>query len=528
MSYQFPTDQDADLVEPDKADIRAMVARYEQYEDFDPYRFKPAGPVSRAFIRDKLMTRFIMGPVGGGKTVSCVFARIVAATLMPPCKDGVIRDRFVVVRSSFRDAERTVLNSWKQWFPKNYRGSTWTGGNDRPATHTLRFSLPNGLKVEAETLFLGIGDSSIEDILRGLEISGGWLNEADTLASNVLRYMEQRTGRYPMKEDLADPTAKRVRTVLGDYNAPDMDNWTYEDLVENVAPHRRLYRQPSGLSPNAENLNRLEPDYYQKIAAAEPEWYVRRMVHNEYGYSREGLPVYRSFNQTRHVASTMLEPTEGLPLLIGMDAGLNPAAIFGQPMPNGQIRLLDELVPGQGVGANRFAEMLLDLLDRRYHMCQDIRAWADPASQYGADRVGGEMAWLDTMGQALSMPIHIPANGSNELGLRLGAVENELTSFIDGETPRLLVSPHLKIVIRGFMSGYRYKKMSQGSEKFALQPDKNEYSHPHDGLQYLVLGYRGRQQVTGNWRGRPQNPASISTKAKPQHGGRNFDPHKYG
>ncbi|SNY93515.1 hypothetical protein SAMN04515647_3814 [Cohaesibacter sp. ES.047] len=524
MSYQFPGKSEANLVAPDNVDIRKLVQQYEKDEDFDPYHFKPAGPVSSAFIRDDIMSKFIMGPVGGGKTVSCVFARVLAAARMPPCKDGWIRDRFVVVRTSFRDAERTVLNSWKQWFSKDYPGSSWTGGNDRPATHTLRWRLPSGLKVEAETMFLGIGDASIEDILRGLEISGGWMNEADTLASNVLRYMEQRTGRYPKKEDLADPSAQRVRTILGDYNAPDMDNWTYEDLVENIAPHRRLYRQPSGLSPNAENLSRLEPDYYSKIAEAEPDWYVRRMVHNEYGYSREGLPVYRSFDQTRHVAAKKLDPVEGLPLLIGMDAALNPAAILGQPMPNGQIRILDELVPGQGYGAARFSEMLLDLLERRYPMCSDIRPWADPACQYGADREGGEQSWLETMQVALGMPILIPANGSNELGLRLGAVEGELTKFIDGQSPRLLVSPHCRILIRGFMSGYRFKKLSTGSEKFALQPDKNEYSHPHDGLQYLVLGYRGRPSVTGmGSRNHGQSRASQSTGK----GGRTFDPHKY-
>ena len=523
MMYQFPGEDETGLIEPDHANIRAMVQAYEQDEDFDPYCFKPAGPVSRAFIAGSEMSRFIMGPVGGGKTVSCVFARIVAAARMPPCKDGVIRDRFVVVRTNFRDAERTVLNSWKQWFPKTYPGSSWSGGNDRPATHILRWLLPNGLKVEAETLFLGIGDQSIEDVLRGLEISGGWMNEADTLASNVLRYMEQRTGRYPKKEDLADPAAKRVRTVLGDYNAPDMDNWTYNDLVEEVAPHRRLYRQPSGLSPHAENLARLEPDYYQKIVAAEPDWYVRRFVHNEYGYSREGLPVYRSFDQARHIASEKLGPIAGLPLLIGLDAGLNPAAILGQPMATGQIRITDELVPGQGYGAERFAEMLLDLLDRRYPMINDIRVWADPASQYGADREGGEMAWLDTMQVALRMPIRIPANGSNELGLRLGAVEGELTKFIDGQSPRLLVSPHCRLLNRGFMSGYRFKKLGGGSEKFSLQPEKNEYSHPHDGLQYLILGYRGRTAVTGQG-SRPSRPDRSHESANK---GRQFDPHKY-
>lgn len=524
MSSIPSQDHFKDLIAPANINVRKLLQQYEVDDDFDPYRYVPPGPVTRNFIRDRIMSKFIMGPVGGGKTVSCAFARIMAATFMPPCKDGVIRDRFVVVRESFRDAERTVLNSWLQWFPKTYAGSTWSGGNDRPAKHVLRFRLPSGLRIEAETMFIGIGDQSIEDILRGLEISGGWMNESDTLASNVLRYIEQRTGRYPKKEDLADPAALRARTVLGDFNAPDMDNWTYEQLVEDCAEHRRLYRQPSGLSPNAENLSRLEPNYYQLIAAAEPEWYVRRFVHNEFGYSREGLPVYRSFNQQRHIGPK-IDPDPNLPVLIGMDAGLNPAAIIAQPRPNGQLVVLDELCPGAGVGADRFGDMLNDLLDRRYADCRDIRAWADPASQYGADREGGELAWIDTVTAKLGIPVRIPANGSNELGLRIGAVEGELTKMIDGETPRILISKNCPILIRGFMSGYRYKKVKGQEGLYSLTPDKqNEYSHPHDGLQYLVLGYRGRQAVTGtnSKKGRRNSVPAAGNKK-----GRQIDPHKY-
>jgi hypothetical protein len=512
------------LITPADINVRQLLREYEIDQDFNPYRYTPPGAVTRNFIRDRIMSKFIMGPVGGGKTVSCAFARVVAATFMPPCSDGWIRDRFVVVRESFRDAERTVLNSWLQWFPKTYPGSSWSGGNDRPAKHVLRWRLPSGIKIEAETLFIGIGDQSIEDVLRGLEISGGWMNEADTLAPNVLRYIEQRTGRYPKKEDLENPTALRARTVLGDFNAPDMDNWTYELLVEKVAEHRRLYRQPSGLAPNAENLSRLEPNYYQLIAAAEPEWYVRRFVDNEFGYSRDGLPVYRSFSQQRHIGAK-LDPDPNLPVLIGMDAGLNPAAIIGQPRPNGQLVVIDELIPGAGVGAERFGELLNDLLDRRYADCSDIRAWADPASQYGADKENGELAWIETVTVKIGIPIKIPANGSNELGLRLGAVEAELNKMIDGDTPRILITRNCPILIRGFMSGYKFKKIKGEDGQYSLSPAKNEYSHPHDGLQYLVLGYRGRQSVTGKT-ARNSRRSSVPSAGKKR--GRQIDPHKYG
>ncbi|WP_321337921.1 hypothetical protein [Breoghania sp.] len=516
-------------VAPDMLTAAELVDRYERDEQFDPYHYIPPGPVTRSFIRDDVLTKFIMGPVGGGKTVSCAMARIVAATRMPPCKDGVIRDRWVVIRTTFRDAEKTVLESWKQWFPKDYPGSSWTGGNDRPVTHVLRWRLPNGLRVEAETIFLGLQNSTVEAKLRGFEISGAWMNEADTIDENGLRYLEQRTGRYPRKEDLADQNAKRFRQVIGDFNAPDIDNWTYDTFVENRKPSRILYAQPSGTSPQAENLPNLESDYYRTIIDNEEDWYVRRFVHNQFGYSRDGLPVYSAFRQDRHVAARNIEPDQSLPLLIGLDAGLNPAAILGQPRTNGQIALTDELVPGQGYGAERLSELLLDLLARRYYSVPRILAWADPAAQYGADREGGQLAWIDTVAQALGVPVLVPANGSNELGLRLGSVRAELTHFIDGHIPRLIVSPHLRTLIRGFASGYKYRKRpNDAGPKYDPEPAKNEYSHPHDALQYLVLGYRGRAGVIRDAAGAGRAPAarrSVPSVGKKSVGG--FNPHRY-
>lgn len=471
-------------------------AKYAVSESFDLTRYVPPGPVVQNFILAQPLTKFVMGPVGGGKTVGCAFARIEAATRMPVCKDGVIRDKFIVVRDTFRLAEKTVLASWLQWFPKTYPGSTWTGGNDRPATHTLRWRMRNGRIVEATTEFLGLNGESIEDMMRGREISGGWVNEADTVDESVLRNLEQRTGRYPKRDQLLEPDAPRVRQVLGDFNAPSIDNWTYREFVENPKEDRRLFTQTSGRSVDAENLGALELDYYTKIVKNEPEWFVRRFVDNQFGYSRDGKPVYEAFDQNRHVSREPLVPDQNLPLLIGMDAGLTPAAVFLQPRPNGQLIVTDELYPGHGFGASRFGELVADMIARRYPRVPSIQAWCDPAAQYGADKEGGELAWMDTVGLILELPVLVPANGSNEIGLRIDAVTGELNRFIDGQTPRLLISRHCRMLIQGFASKYRFKKRKDNSgATYEPVPEKNDWSHPHDGLQYGVLGYRGRNAV---------------------------------
>ncbi|WP_336800493.1 hypothetical protein [Kaistia sp. MMO-174] len=499
--------------------------------DFDPYRYVPPGPVARSFILDEHLSPFIMGPVGAGKTVTAVFKRIVAGTRMPACNDGVIRDRFVVVRSTYRDAEKTVLASWLQWFPRTYPGSSWSGGNDRPAIHILRFRTQHGQRVELITEFIGLNGQRVEDRLRGYEISGAWMNEADTMDEDALRYLEQRTGRYP-KRDLLPAGARRVRQVIGDLNAPDIDNWVYKVFVEKPTENRVLYAQPSGLSAEAENIKHLEPGYYEQMAADNEDWFVRRMVHNQFGYSRDGKPVYDTFNPRIHVAPRPLAYDPKLPLLIGLDGGggtLNPAAIIGQLHAGWQLRILRELVPGHGYGPSRFGELLAAEIEQHFPGAQ-IRAWADPASQYGADREGGQLAWNEIVGVLIGAVILIPFDGSNEISLRTDAVKAELKT--DGKDPNMLISPTgCPILVRGFASGYKFAKRTDG--QFEATPAKNAFSHPHDGLQYLVGGVRGRTAiVTGAGRGRNGPPGAQGRGGWPAGGAArakgNFDPHKVG
>lgn len=477
------------------ADLRRLVARYEIDEAFDPYHYYPPGPVAQGFINDGHLTAFIMGPVGGGKTVASAFKRIVSAAAAPRCNDGVRRCRWVVIRSTYRDAEKTVLASWLQWFPKNYAGSTWGGGNDRPVTHTLRFRNQHGEVIEATTEFIGLNGMSVEAKLRGYEISGAWLNEADTLDEGALRFVEQRTGRFPRKDQLPLGVL-RMRRVIGDFNAPDVDNWIYKTFVETRSENRVLYSQPSGVSADAENIEKLEPGYYEQMIADNEDWFVRRFVYNLFGYSRDGKPVYESFNPQVHVAPRVLEYDPKLDLLIGLDGGggtLNPAAVFGQLAGGWQLRILGEFVPGHGFGPSRFGEQLAEIVSARFPASR-LKAWADPASQHGADREDGQLAWNEIVAAAIGCPVLIPFEGSNEIALRTDAVKGELRT--DGQKPNMLLSPACTMLIRGFASKYRFRKRPPGAASaYEPVPEKNEYSHPHDALQYLVGGVRGRTAI---------------------------------
>ena len=125
-----------------------------------------------------------------------------------------------------------------------------------------------------------------------------------------------------------------------------------------------------------------------------------------------------------------------------------------------------------------------------------LLGYADPSSDYGADKQAGEYSWLETMQHALGFPIL--AAPSNEIGIRLDAVKQPLGTLIDGE-PGFLLSPSCKVLRRGFNSKYCFVRVrGVNGDTYRDTPAKTDESHPHDALQYACLGTRGRYGVIHN------------------------------
>lgn len=389
--------------------------------------------------------------------------------------------RLCVVRDTYRQLWKTTLPSWWKRVPKDV--GDFVGSENAPARHSVAFALPDGTMVDFQADFVAIGDNSAEDILRGYEPTAFYLNEMDLLAKEVFTYAQGRAGRFPDMSE-GGPT---WHGVLADCNAPELNNWVYQDWFKLSAEAlaekgMALFRQPDGLSPQAENLANLPPGYYASQVTSQPDWYVARMIRNKPGYSRAGKPCYPEFVDALHVSEHELQPVPGIMLEIGLDAGLNPAAIFGQRMPNGQRRILGELVGDQGTGPVRFGEDLARRLKLDFAGLKKIRGYADPSAAYGADAKGGEQTWIEIV--SMKAGIRIDAAPTNRLIPRLEAVRAPLTRLIDGQ-PGLLLDPRCEKLREGFNAGYRFRKVNVGEERYADEPEKNEYSHPHDGLQYL-------------------------------------------
>lgn len=479
--------------------------------------WKAPGPVADRFMQDKAEIVGINGPIGSGKTTAAIMKGVFKASGQAPSRTltaqapgtnerwPVRRARQCVVRDTYRQLWRSTMPSWFSRFPKTI--GSFTGAENAPASHVITFALRDRTIVELQTDFLAIGDQAVEDVLRGYEPTWFYLNEMDLLAQDVFTYAIGRYGRFPPMED-GGPTWSGI---IFDCNAPELDSWLYEDLFlatpdELAARNIGLHRQPGGLDAQAENVAHLPGGraYYERQVANAEDWYVQRMVHNKPGFSRSGKPVYPEFNDLLHVASADHGGVAALPLIVGLDAGMSPAATFAQRLPSGLWLILDELASEPGTGPRRFGEMLAQRLRDRFADFGTVIGICDPSALYGADKKAGEKDWSEIV--AAQAGIAIRPGPTNDPVSRWEAVRRPLTMLIDGR-PALQLNPRCRVLRSGFNAAYRFRKITGSTSRFNTdQADKTAESHPHDALQYgmswggedvAIRQRRGAEQARG-------------------------------
>ncbi len=466
--------------------------------------WEPPGPVSQRFMQSRMPVQILNGPIGSGKTTTALMKGLRLASEQWPSRLHKARNqhgelvpvrqfRLCVVRDTYRQLWRSTLKSWFERVPREV--GDFTGAENAPAAHRITFGLSDGTVVDFQVDFVAIGENSAEEVLRGYEPTAFYLNEADTLSEDVFTYAAGRTGRYPSVADCGS----RWHGVYMDCNAPELNNWLYRAFFKRSpedlrADDTELFRMPGARSPGAENLKNLTPGYYEGQARINrtKTWYIARMIDNIPGFSRDGKPVYlQEFNDALHVRDG-LDFITGIKLQLGLDAGLNPACLAGQRMPNGQWRILREFVGETGTGAVRFGEGLARWLRETFPEARDIEGWADPSAAYGADKKAGEKSWIEIV--AAKTGVRIRPAPTNKLIPRLDAMRMPLNRLVDGE-PGLLLDSRCVVMREGFNATYRYKKAKPNEDVYHDEPEKNDASHIHDAGQYLVSGGGEHQAV---------------------------------
>lgn len=446
-----------------------------------------ATPTLARFHASDAYVRGILGPVGSSKSTAMCMEIMRRAHEMPADKDGVRWSRWVVVRNTYRQLKDTTVRTWLEWFPEDRLGLfNWSD-----MQHNIRLQLGDGTTLRLEVPFRALDRPAHVRNVLSLDVTGAWINEAREIHKAIVDAVSDRLGRY-------NPGGLKQGSfwqgLVMDSNPPDDDHWWFK-LAEETRPEDRpgweFFHQPGGLietsegvfepNPLAENIAHLPLDYYTRNMVGKGLDHIRVYYCARYGFVQDGKPVFPEYRDEMHCAKAPLEPVPGLPLLLGQDFGLTPAAVIGQRLANGRIQIIDELV-AQDMGIQRFGQDMLPLLHTRYPG-YELLYFGDPA---GDQRAQTDETTPFQILRALGLPIR-PAP-SNDFTLRREAVAGLLNRLVDGK-PGLLISPTCKNLRKALAGGYAYKRVQvSGAERYQDKPDKGPYSHVADALQYLCIG----------------------------------------
>lgn len=447
--------------------------------------YKPPGEQAARFHQSQAFVKGLMGPVGSGKSSTCVMEILSQALKQRPF-NGVRESRWAVIRNTYPELKSTTIKTWQNWVPEAMAPIKW----DAPITARFKVKdIGDGTGLDLEVIFLALDKAQETGKLRSLELTGAWINECSEVPKEIFDMVTQRVGRFPPKTK-GGPTHP---CILLDTNPPDDEHWYYKFAEEETPQGWEFFRQPGGLyreegefkpHPDAENVDNLTGgyEYYLRQLGGKTEDWVRVFLMGEYGTTADGKPVYPEYNDRVHVAED-LKPILGLPILLGWDFGLTPAVAICQMSPKGQFIVLEELV-AEDMGIRQFAtDVVKPVLLNKYakHKLESI---GDPAGQNRAQT--DERTCFQELLEA-GIPT-VPAN-TNDFIPRRESVAFFLNRMAGGE-PGFLLDGRCKTLRKGFIGGYRYERMRVAGEIYKERPVKDRFSHIHDALQYACLRVR--------------------------------------
>lgn len=449
-------------------------------------------PTIDAFMGSDAFYRGLLGPFGSGKTSACSIDLAQRGVAQKPMQDGVRRSRWAVIRNYFRQLEDTTIKTFMHWFPPHQFGD-YQVSKHRYVIRALR-QQGDDRGAEIEIIFRALDRPDHVANLLSLELTGGWVNEGREVPWPIFDALGGRVGRYPPVSDNGGAT---WAGVTSDTNPPPVGSDWYkffeeEDHTEKVAAlakfqpgltvdgYRRIFKQPSGLSPQAENLRNLQPGYYQRLAIGKSDEWIKVYVHGQYGFVMEGKPVWPGYNDAIHCPDDLrLQPRviPNLPIYRGWDFGLQPACVFTQLAPSGQWLIHDEVI-GTRIGADSFSDAVLEHSSRNYAGFE-FRDYGDPA---GAQQAQTDERTCFQILHAKGIEIE-PA--IQTLAIRIESVAKPLRTIVDNGRMQFVLSKKCVKLRQGMQGGYHFRRLRVSGERYGADPDKNEWSHVGDALGYV-------------------------------------------
>lgn len=476
------------------------------------FQYEPTA-TGLAFHNSDKYLRMVIGSFGSGKSCMMAMEILMLAAAQAPAPDGVRYTKVGVVRSSYPELQSSTRNSLLEVLPSEYGHIVSTGS---PMRGLYNIPLPDGTSIQLELELWALLNADDCYKLRSTNWTFCWMNEATGCSAEVYNAVTSRIARFP-SESMGGIT---WAGVIMDMNYPQSGTWL-SDFIHHPEDDWEVFMQPPAafkrelengevvyeVNPNAENLRNLgafrsdDPPgftseqkgmrYYKNQIEGLLKTGRVDMVENLYCLMDrpliDGKPVYSNFRRARHVAPHELQPKAFADIYLGMDqSGINPACVIMQEQ-HGRWCVLDELYMANEGFETFLYGGLVPLLRRKYSNNPVITV-IDPSNTRDSWQAITPKDRLAEVGLVAITEI------SNSPKIRIQAMEHMLNSYVGG----LYISPTCEMLIRGFESEYRYRRLRSIGTTGALyspQPDKNEYSHLQDAAAYLaVFIERGRQQ----------------------------------
>lgn len=453
-------------------------------------------PTGQKFLDDRSFVKLVMGPVGGGKSTLCLMDLLARAVSQTPY-NNVRRTKMGILRNTVSQLKTTVKPMIDQWFVTMTGGTMgqWEISN---GVFVLKFRLPDHTIVHSD--FAMVAADNPDDVRRllSMELSAGWAEEFREIDQEVFEGFMGRVNRYPAR--IAGGVT--YPGVIGSTNAPQVDSY-WEGIISNPPPGWEVFIQPPALldpphdaedtppeellNPDAENLAFLAPDYYKNLISGKSDDWLNVYMRNKFGAGNAGQSLYKGFfRRTFHVSAKPVEavPMSGNALLVGMDNGLQSAAVIAQRDVRGRVNVVGEcFVPeDQRYGVETFLDtQLIPYIREKFPL-------------FGNDRILFIMdpaCWARSQVDEKTIADAVTTRGfkvakapTNDLERRIQAVSHMLTLQVDGQ-PGLLISSECRHLANSLDYGHRYKNNRDGSSTDKVE--KNHFSHIGDALQYLCL-----------------------------------------
>lgn len=423
-------------------------------------------PTLRKFSESDAFMRGVMGPFGSGKSSACVVEMVSRALAQTPGPDGIKRSRWAVVRNTYKQLADTTVRTVHQWLPPIHFGEMKISDN--------RYIIKAFEGVELELLFRALDRNDHIQNLLSMELTAAWLNEARECPWGVVEAIQGRVGRFPAVRE----GGCKWFGVISDTNPPDQESkyYKYWEETEHDPKYAQHFRQPSGLAPEAENLDNLPGgrQYYKNLAVGKDQEWSKIYIHGSYGFCIEGRVVFPEYIDAAH-CNPDIKPVGHSEIYRGWDFGLQPACSFLQLLPTGQVIVFDEVV-SESMGIDQFSDEVIAHCSQYYPEASFLDI-GDPA--------GTQRSQTDekTCYQILHSKGIMIEPGMQSVAIRLESVRRPLTRLVMGK-PGFAIHPRCVTLRKAFMGGYQYRRLQTSGERYTVAPDKNRFSHVMDSLQY--------------------------------------------